>query len=339
MTKVVLGFSGGVDSAVSAELLKQQGFQVLGLYLDNAGEAERQSATEAAKQRGIELRILDVHRQLEEHVCRPFAESYLRGETPNPCIICNPSLKFRSLLDYADEAGAEFISTGHYARIENGKIYKGRPSNDQSYMLCRLSSEQARRLILPLGNYEKAQVRAMAAELDLPSAHKPDSMEICFIPDKDYVRWLEERGIRPPEGDFIFHGQTVGRHEGIHRYTVGQRRPGLIDGRKVYISRIDPIGNNIELALWEELFKTEITARDFSWLSEPPGAPIRASVRVRHTKWENPACTVYPQGDSVRIVCDEPVRAPAAGQSAVLYDGERLLGGGFILRDEIPVSE
>ena len=330
MTKVVLGFSGGVDSAVSAELLKQQGFQVLGLYLDNAGEAERLTAQEAAELRGIELEVLDVHRQLEEQVCRPFSESYLRGETPNPCIICNPRVKFRSLLDCARRVGAEFISTGHYARTEAGKIYKGRPSNDQSYMLCRLTREQAEHLLLPLGNFEKVQVRAMAEELKLPSAHKPDSMEICFIPDKNYIRWLESRGTVPPEGDFIFHGQAVGRHQGIHRYTVGQRRPGLIDGRKVYISRIDPVSNSIQLALWEELFKTQVMARDFNWLIEAPSSPIRASVQVRHTKWENPPCTVYPEGDRVSIVCDEPVRSPAAGQSAVLYDGEQLLGGGFI---------
>ncbi len=330
MTKVVLGFSGGVDSAVSAELLKQQGFQVLGLYLDNAGEEERRAAQEAAELRGIELEVLDVHRQLEELVCRPFAESYLRGETPNPCIICNPSVKFKCLLDYARRAGAEFIATGHYARSKGGRIYKGLPSNDQSYMLCRLTREQAERLILPLGAYEKSQVRAMAEELGLPSAHKPDSMEICFIPDKDYISWLKSRCTVPPEGDFIFHSEPVGRHDGIYRYTVGQRRPGLIDGRKVYISRIDPLSNSIELALWEELFKTEVRARDFSWLIDPPAAPIRASVRVRHTKWENPPCTVYPQGNMVSIVCDQPVRAPAAGQSAVLYDGEQLLGGGFI---------
>ena len=330
MTKVVLGFSGGVDSAVSAELLKQQGFQVLGLYLDNAGETERLAALEAAERRGIDLKVLNVHRQLEEWVCRPFRESYLRGETPNPCIICNPSLKFKSLLDYARETGAEFIATGHYARAEGGRIYKGRPSNDQSYMLCRLSREQAEHLMLPLGSYEKSQVRAMAVELGLPSAHKPDSMEICFIPDKDYISWLEGRGPVPPPGNFIFHGEPVGRHEGIYRYTVGQRRPGLIEGRKVYISRIDPVSNSIELALWEELFRTEVTARDFSWLTEPPASPIRASVRVRHTKWENPPCTVYPEGERLRIVCDEAVRAPAAGQSAVLYEGDRLLGGGFI---------
>ena len=330
MTKVVLGFSGGVDSAVSAELLKKQGFHVLGLYLDNAGEAERTAACKAAELRGIELEVLDVHRQLEELVCRPFAQSYLKGETPNPCIICNPRVKFKSLLDHADKSGAEFIATGHYARSINGMIYKGRPSNDQSYMLCRLTVEQAQRLILPLGDYDKAQVRSMAEELELPSAHKPDSMEICFIPDKAYIPWLMSRGPVPPEGNFIFHGQAVGRHEGIYRYTVGQRRPGLIDGRKVYISRIDPADNSIELALWEELFKTEVLARDFSWLIQAPEAPIRAGVRVRHTKWENPDCTAYPEGDRVRIVCDEPVRAPAAGQSAVLYKGEQLLGGGFI---------
>lgn len=330
MTKVVLGFSGGVDSAVSAELLRKQGFQVLGLYLDNAGEAERLSALESAEQRGIELKTLDVHRQLEEQVCRPFAQSYLRGETPNPCIICNPRVKFKSLLDYAQETGAEFIATGHYARSEKGKIYKGLPANDQSYMLCRLTREQAEHLLLPLGDLEKAQVRAMAEELGLPAAHKPDSMEICFIPDKDYVRWLSLRYSLPPEGDFVFHGQTVGRHQGIHRYTVGQRRPGLYEGRKLYVSRIDPAANVVELALWEELFKTQVIARDFSWLTEPPVAPIRASVRVRHTKWENPPCTAYSEGDRVRIVCDEPVRSPAAGQSAVLYDGAQLLGGGFI---------
>ena len=333
MSKVVLGFSGGVDSAVSAELLKKQGFQVCGLYLDNTDEAARLAALTAAEQRGIDLQVLDVKAQLEERVCRPFTESYLRGETPNPCILCNPTLKFKSLLEYADAVGAELVATGHYARAAGGRIYKGRPTNDQSYMLCRLTRQQAQRVLFPLGDYEKVQVRALAEELGLPAARKPDSMEICFIPDKDYIGWLSRRAAMPPEGDFVFHGQVVGRHEGIHRYTVGQRRPGLMDGRKVYISRIDPVSNRIELALWEELFQTEVTARDFNWLIEPPRSPIRASVRVRHTKWENPACTATVDGDRVRIHCDEPVRAPAAGQSAVLYDGEQLLGGGFIVSE------
>ena len=333
MSKVVLGFSGGVDSAVSAELLKKQGFQVYGLYMDNTDETARRSAVTAAEQRGIDLKVLDVKAQLEERVCRPFTEAYLRGETPNPCILCNPALKFKRLLEYADAVGAELVATGHYARAAVGRIYKGRPANDQSYMLCRLTRQQAQRVLFPLGDFEKVQVRALAEELGLPAAHKPDSMEICFIPDKDYIGWLSRRAPMPPEGDFVFHGQVVGRHEGIHRYTVGQRRPGLMDGRKVYISRIDPVSNRIELALWEELFQTEVTARDFNWLIEPPRSPIRASVRVRHTKWENPACTATVDGDLVRIHCEEPVRAPAAGQSAVLYDGEQLLGGGFIVSE------
>ena len=331
MSKVVLGFSGGVDSAVSAKLLQQAGHQVVGLYLDNADRAAREDAVSAAEFIGIPLTVLDVKAELEEKVCRPFAESYLRGETPNPCIICNPGVKFKNLLAEAERIGAEHIATGHYARAEKGRIFKGLPANDQSYMLCRLTREQAGRCLFPLGGFEKKQVRAMAEEFGLPVAHKPDSMEICFIPDKDYIGWLSRRTEMPPPGDFVFHGQVVGRHEGIHRYTVGQRRPGLLNERKVYISRIDPISNTIELALWEELFKTEVHARNFNWLTDPPEGPIRASVRVRHTKWENPPCTVWTEGSGVKILCDEPVRAPAAGQSAVLYDGDRLLGGGFIL--------
>ena len=331
MSRIVLGFSGGVDSAVSAMLLKNAGHEVIGLYMDNTDENALRDAVETAEFAGIELEVADVSAALEENVCRPFTDCYLRGETPNPCVICNPSVKFKTLLAAADRRGAELVATGHYARAENGAIYKGRPSNDQTYMLCRLTREQAARAVFPLGTLEKTQTRAMAEEFGLPVAHKGDSMEICFIPDKDYIGWLGRRAELPGAGDFVLHGEVVGRHEGIYRYTVGQRRPGMIDGRKVYVSRIDARTNTVELALWEELFKTEVTARDFNWLIDAPDKPIRASVRVRHTKWENPPCTVYNDGGTVRIVCDEPVRAPAAGQSAVLYDGDRLLGGGFIV--------
>ena len=331
MNKVVLGFSGGVDSAVSAVLLQKAGYEVHGLYLDNTDEKTRLEAVEAAARMGIELAVLDVRQELDEKVCTPFCESYLRGETPNPCILCNPAVKFRALLAEADRIGAEQVATGHYARVENGMLYKGRPANDQSYMLCRLRREQVARVVLPLGRYEKKEVRALAESFALPAAHKPDSMEICFVPDKDYVNWIAQRRALPGPGDFVLHGEVVGRHEGIFRYTVGQRKSGLIDGRKVYVSRIDPVHNTVELALWEELFKREVIARDFNWLIDVPQAPIRASVRVRHTKWEEPKCTVTAlPGGGVRIECDEPVRAPAPGQSAVLYDGERVLGGGFI---------
>lgn len=331
MSKIVLGFSGGVDSAVCARLLQNAGHEVYGLYLDNTDAEARLCAESTAEFIGIPLKVLDVKAELEHNVCRPFTDCYLRGETPNPCIICNPTVKFKNLLEEAQRIGAEHIATGHYARAEQGMIFKGMPSNDQSYMLCRLTREQAAHCLFPLGSFEKPQVRAMAEEFSLPVASKPDSMEICFIPDKDYIGWLSRRAEMPGSGDFIFHGQPVGRHEGIHRYTVGQRRPGLLNERKVYISGIDPTTNTIQLALWEELFKTEVHARSFNWLIDKPEEPVRATVRVRHTKWENPPCTVYPEGDGVKIICDEPVRAPAAGQSAVIYSGDQLLGGGFIV--------
>jgi len=331
MRSVVLGLSGGVDSAVSARLLQAEGYTVHGLYLDIGSAAARVDAERTAEFLGIGLRVLDISRQLEEKVCAPFMEAYLRGETPNPCILCNPTVKFRSLCDYADELGAEFIATGHYARTEAGGLYKARSGNDQSYLLCRVLRSQVERLLLPLGELEKAETRALAEEMGIPVASKPDSMEICFIPDKDYAGWMSRRGAVPGPGDFVFDGQVIGRHEGIHRWTVGQRIPGLYNERKLYVDRIQPEENRIYLALWEDLFKREVRARGMNWLIDPPAEPIRASVKVRHTKWEMPECTVYPEGEGVRIVCDEPVRAPAPGQSAVLYQGERLIGGGFIV--------
>jgi len=262
--KIVVGFSGGVDSAVTTRLLQRAGHQVHGLYMDNTDEKALQEAVTSAQRMGIELTVANVKAELEEKVCRPFTESYLRGETPNPCILCNPGLKFRRLLEEADRIGAEKVATGHYARAQGGALYKGRPSNDQSYMLCRLKKEQVRRLVLPLGDYEKTQVRAMAAEWGLDAAHKPDSMEICFIPDKNYIRWMSERTELPGPGDFVFHGKVIGQHEGIFRWTVGQKRPGLYEGRKLYVSAIDARTNTVELALWEELFQTELLARDFT---------------------------------------------------------------------------
>ena len=266
MKKIVLGFSGGVDSAVSAVLLQKAGYEVHALYLDNTDEKTRLETEDAAMRMGLCLSVLDVKAELAEKVCAPFCESYLRGETPNPCILCNPALKFRALLSEADRIGAESVATGYYARTGGGALYKGRSANDQSYMLCRLERKQLARLVLPLGGYEKKEVRALAESFALPAAHKSDSMEICFIPDKDYVNWIAQRYPLPGPGDFVFHGEVVGQHEGIFRYTVGQRKSGLIDGRKVYVSRIDAEKNTVKLALWEELFKHEVLARDFNWL-------------------------------------------------------------------------
>lgn len=330
MSKVVLGFSGGVDSSVCALLLKKQGYDVYGLYMDNTDEKSLSDAVSTAELINIPLTVIDVKKELEENVCKPFQQCYLEGKTPNPCIICNPSLKFKKLIAEADKIGAEFISTGHYAIAKDGNLYKGNIENDQSYMLCRLKREQVTRLILPIGSYPKKEVRKMAEDFSLPVAHKPDSMEICFIPDKDYIGWLKSRTPLPPKGDLVFHGKVIGQHNGIHTYTVGQRLPGLIDGRKVYISKINAADNTIELSLWEELFAKEVNAIDFNWLCDMPSS-FSGTVRVRHTKWENPPCTVYNEGNSVLIKCDEDVRAPAAGQSAVIYVDNQLIGGGFIV--------
>ena len=329
--RVVLGLSGGVDSAVAAKLLMRDGYEVLGLYLDIGTEDARADAVSTAAFLNVPLEIMDIRAELEEKVCAPFARSYLNGETPNPCILCNPSVKFKSLIDYADSVGAQFVATGHYARTENGMLFKGQPSNDQSYMLCRLTRAQVERLILPLGGYEKTEVRALAAELGIPIASKPDSMEICFIPDKDYIGWLSKRMQMPGPGRVTFGGETVMNHEGIHRWTVGQRLPGLFNERKLYVTEIRPEKDEIVAALWEDLFKTEVRVRDMNWLIDVPEEPVRGSVRVRHTKWENPDCTVTAEGTGAVIVCDSPVRAPARGQAAVVYDGDRVLGGGWIV--------
>ena len=330
---VVLGLSGGVDSAVCAALLLEQGYAVTGLYLENGvSPVGARDAAAVAERLGIPLEVLDIRAALEETVCAAFDAAYRAGETPNPCILCNPTVKFRALLACADRLDAQWVATGHYARAADGSLYKGHPRNDQSYMLCRLLPEQVARLILPLGAYEKTETRALAERFGIPVAHKPDSMEICFIPDRDYAGWLSRRAPLPGPGPFVLHGEVVGEHDGICRYTVGQRRPGLVNDRKVYISRIDAKSNTIELAYWEELFQTTVHARDFNWIAPRPDAPVRAQVRVRHTKWETPDCTAYPLPDGgVRIECDTPVRAPARGQSAVLYDGARVLGGGFIV--------
>lgn len=331
MKHIVLGLSGGVDSAVAAKLLQRDGWTVHGLYLDTGGPGERAAAADCAAFLDVPLHVADISGPLEARVCVPFAAAYLRGETPNPCILCNPAVKFAALLAEAEALGADAIATGHYARAEGGALYRGRPANDQSYMLCRLTRPQLDRLVLPLGGLEKAEVRALARALDLPPADRPDSMEICFIPQGDYPAWLAGRGAVPGPGRFLWKGVPVGLHQGFHRWTVGQRIPGLYEGEKLYVAAIDAASGDIQVDTDAALYCREFSAGDPSWLIEPPTAPLRASVKVRHSRKNEPDCTVFPQPDgTLHIVCDTPVRAPAPGQAAALYRGERLLGGGII---------
>lgn len=331
MDKIVVGFSGGVDSAVSAALLRGQGYDVRCLYLMTCGTAGAEEARAAADAMGLPIAVADARAALEDAVCRPFAAAYQRGETPNPCILCNPAVKFRFLTEYADAVGAPFIATGHYARSEGGALYKGMPENDQSYMLCRVTREQLGRLVLPLGKFKKTEVRAIAASLGLPAAHKPDSMEICFIPNGDHAAWIEARGEAPPPGNLTYNGAVVGRHHGIHHYTLGQRRGlGFAAGSRVYVSEICPDTNEVVLADGDGLFVSSLAARDMNWLTDPPAAPFACSVRIRHSKAYFPATAEIAGNGRITVAFPEPVRAPTRGQSAVLYDGGRLLGGGFI---------
>jgi len=328
--KVVLGLSGGVDSAVAARLLQQQGFEVFGLYLDIGSTQLREDARAVAERLGITLHIADIAAELEAKVCRPFVEAYLRGETPNPCIWCNPKVKFKALLEYADIIDASNISTGHYARTKDGHLYKGRPENDQSYMLSGIKKEQIARLVLPLGEYSKTEVRRLAEDFGLPVAHKPASMEICFIPDKDYGAYIEKRGVVPPEGNFVDeNGNILGRHRGIHRYTIGQRRGlNIAAGKRIFVSEIRPETNEVVLSDGEELMTDGITVRDVNWLV-PQTSKFRADVRVRHSHTSNTA-EIEPVGESAQVVFTEPVRAPTKGQTAAFYIGDEVIGGGFI---------
>lgn len=333
--KVVLGLSGGVDSAVSARLLLEQGYDVTGVYLDiGAGGSGADDARAVAASLGIPFAVRSIADELEKHVCAPFAADYLAGRTPLPCARCNPLVKFPALLAEGERIGADKVATGHYARTVDGGLYRGKPSNDQSYLLARLPREILRNVIFPLGDYEKTAVRTLAEGCGIPVAHKPDSMEICFVPDDDYAAWLEARGATAPPGDFIDRdGNVLGRHKGIHCYTLGQRRGlGVSGPHRYFVTAIDPANNTVTLSDGGDLGRTEVVCADPNWLTETaPTQPFPCQVRLRHSKRADPV-TVTPQEDGKVIVrSDAPLRAPTPGQLAVFYDGDRVLGSAWIL--------
>lgn len=330
--KVVLGLSGGVDSAVAARLLMESGYDVHPLWLDVGTGAGREDARAVAEQLGLPFRAIDISAALERQVCRPFAADYLAGRTPLPCAVCNPTVKFPALLACADEIGAAFVATGHYARCENGLLKKGRGANDQSYMLSRLTREQLKRVLFPLGGYEKTEIRALAEESALSVADKPDSMEICFIPHGDYAAWLDARGETPPPGDFVSpDGAVLGRHKGIHHYTLGQRRGlGVSGPHRYFVSAIDVERNRVVLSDGADLHVTAARCGALNWIALPGlEGPRRCTVRLRHSKTETPA-VISPAGDGVAITAEGTFRAPTPGQLAVFYDGDTVLGSGWI---------
>ena len=343
--KVLIAMSGGVDSSVAAELLKKQGYECIGATMQLYSPLrDLEDAKAVASSLGMPHYVFDFKCEFEDHVIRRFIDAYEKGRTPNPCIDCNRHLKFKALHEKAAELGCDLVATGHYARVEKGTDgpYKGRYvlrkavnlSKDQSYVLSSLSQEQLSKSIFPLGTYSKDDARRIASDSGFSNADKPDSQDICFVPDGRYAEFIEEYGGRTyPEGDFIDEdGNVLGRHKGIIRYTIGQRKGlGVAAGKPVYVRKIDPETNTILLGDNKDLFSNTLKTMEFNWVSmADPGRPFRAKARIRYQHQEQPA-EIIPESDgTVTVVFDEPQRAITPGQTVVVYDGDIVIGGGII---------
>ena len=347
--RVVVGMSGGVDSSLAAALLRETGVDVVGVTLHLAGSESRccslddaDDARRVADRLGIRFYVANYRERFREEVMLPFADEYLAGRTPIPCVACNKRFKFDHLLARARVLGADAVATGHYARIETSdegpRLLRGRDlEKDQSYFLFNLTAAQLRQIRFPLGELRKEEVRTRARKLGLATADKPESQEICFVPDGNYARVVEELrpDALPGAGDIVTRdGRVLGRHPGVHHFTVGQRRGlGLGDGEKRYVLSLDARRNRVVVGAQSELETREARVTKLSWTFEPaPRAPFRARVHVRY-RHAGAVARVEPAPDgSARVFFDAPQRAVSPGQAAVFYDGERVLGGGWLAR-------
>jgi len=354
--RIVVAMSGGVDSSVAAALYKEQGHEVIGITmqiwdyskfsapdgqsfgsccsLDDVYDARR-----VAEQIGIPFYVVNFEQPFQQAVIDAFCDAYFAGRTPNPCVLCNQVLKFELLLRRARELQADWLATGHYAQVvETGagyRLYKGRDANkDQSYFLFTLTQEQLQMVRFPLGGMSKEEVRAHASRLGLRVAEKAESQDICFVPDGDYVRFLEEeRGGGQRDGDIVHvSGQVLGHHQGTYRYTVGQRKGlGLSWPQPLYVVRIDAGARQVIVGEQEHLAVQSLEALEVNWIDgEPPQLPIEASCRIRYRHREVPSMVVPLEEGRVRVNFAIPQQGVTPGQAAVFYRGEEVLGGGWI---------
>lgn len=350
--KIVIGMSGGVDSSVAAYLLKKAGYEVMGVTMQTwnpekgSKTAEHASgiaedAGRVASALGIPHQVVDFHEIFEKKVKEYFVREYLEGRTPNPCVVCNHHVKWEALLSHARRLGADGIATGHYARIH--RLGSGRytlrravgDAKDQTYALYQLSQEQLAHTWMPVGNYTKDQIREMAAELELEVANKPDSQEICFIPDNDYAGFIEKRTGRPAaEGNYVnTDGEVIGRHKGIIHYTVGQRKGlGIAMGHPVFVKEIRPGTNEVVLSGNEDIFASALTCSQLHFMGMEKvedGMEVSAKIRYNH---KGAPCTLYNRGeDLVECRFQDPQRAITPGQAVVFYREDYVLGGGTII--------
>lgn len=357
--KVLIGMSGGVDSAAAAVLLQQAGYEAVGCTLklyhnEDIGQSREggccsledvEDARSVAARLGMDFFVFNFSQLFRRQVMDSFVADYAAGRTPNPCIQCNRYIKFDALLRRADELEIDYIATGHYARVaydrtrDRWQLLRGLDrKKDQSYVLYPLTQSQLGRLLLPVGGYNKAAVRALAEERGLVNAHKPDSQDICFVPDGDYAGFLSRYGgVELVPGDFVDRaGHVLGRHRGLECYTTGQRRGlGVSADRPLYVVRKDSAANTVVLGDEAELYSTTVWAEDFHWVSLPPqDRPLAVTAKTRYSQSEASG-TLYPETDGlVRMVFDTPQRAVTAGQSLVAYDGDAVVGGGVICRAE-----
>lgn len=354
MAKALIAMSGGVDSSVAAYLMKEAGYECIGCTMrlyenEDAGVSRDQTccslddvedARSVAYRLGMPYYVFNFSDDFKEKIICKFINSYEMGRTPNPCIDCNRYMKFEKLHERAKILGCDKVVTGHYARIErDGERYLLKKavdeSKDQSYVLYSLTQEGLAHTAFPLGSLCKSETRKIAEEHGFINAHKPDSQDICFVPDGDYARVIElNTGKKYEPGVFVDkQGNVLGRHRGIINYTIGQRKGlGISAAAPLYVCSIDKKNNTVVLGDDKDLYSDTLEADEFNWISGVvPASPVRCRAKIRYRQKEQPA-TAYPIGDDVvKIVFDEPQRAITPGQSAVLYDGDVVLGGGTII--------